>query len=588
MIDEQEYQDDVGEQGVNFSDLLAALNRYKGQAALITFGIFIIGVVITFAWPTAYQSSATILLEEPEVPEMLVQTTVTTFAAEQIQYINQRVMTRTNLAQIIEKFDLYKDKRRYMPTLLLTEEVQSNMTLDLINVELTDPVAGRPVLKAIAFTVGFEDPKPDIAQQVANELVSLYMEENVRSRTVQTVETSAFLTGEVERLDDYVKQIEEKVALFKAEYEESLPEMLPINLQMSQRIDDQLMELKRRKTQIDDTRIMLNAQLSQIQPTVAMILPDGSAVLSPQDQLKSLQTRLAMLQGQYGDDHPDVISTRRQIEGLKAETGLTADLTETTALLVDARSDLAKAKEEYSADHPEVQRLQRMVDSLVALIKESRDSNDALIKPDNPAYIQLVSQLEALKSDETALLVEERSLRAQLKDYEERMMAAPKVEQEMVALQRQLQSATTRYFAVRDRQFGAEMGESLETQSKGERFVLVEPPNLPLEPSTPNRPVLLVLFLVLAPATGIGVIVLRMTLSQSVWGGRMIDSIQGGPPIAEIPMIATQREIKRSRRITIAAFAGVPAALAILAVTIHYAIRPLDVLWFVMLRQLGI
>jgi succinoglycan biosynthesis transport protein ExoP len=588
MVDEQEYQEEVDEQGVNFSDLIAALNRYKGQAALISLGIFVVGIVITFAWPTAYQSTATILLEEPEVPEMLVQTTVTTFAAEQIQYINQRVMTRTNLAQIIEKFDLYKDKRRYMPTLLLTDEVQSNMTLDLINVELTDPEAGRPVLKAIAFTVGFEDEKPDIAQQVANELVSLYMEENVRSRTVQTVETSAFLAGEVERMDDYVKQIEEKVALFKAEYEESLPEMLPINLQMSQRIDDQLMELKRRKTQINDTRILLKAQLSQIQPTQAMILPDGSAVLSSQDQLKSLQTRLAMLQGQYSDDHPDVLRTRRQIEAIQAETGLTADLTETTALLVDARSDLAKAKEEYSPDHPEVIRLQRMVDSLVNLVKEGRDSNDALIKPDNPAYIQLRSQLEALESDETALLVEERSLRAQLKDYENRMMQAPKVEQEMIALQRQLQSATTRYFAVRDRQFGAEMGEALETQSKGERFVLVEPPNLPLEPSTPNRPVLLVLFLVLAPAVGIGVIVLRMTLSQSIWGGRMLDSIQGGPPIAEIPVISTQREIKRSKLIMIASFAGVPAVLAILAVTIHFAIRPLDVLWFVMLRQLGI
>jgi uncharacterized protein involved in exopolysaccharide biosynthesis len=267
---------------------------------------------------------------------------------------------------------------------------------------------------------------------------------------------------------------------------------------------------------------------------------------------------------------------------------LTADLTETTALLVDARSDLAIAKEEYSADHPEVRRLERMVDSLVELIKEGRDSSDALIKPDNPAYIQLVAQLESLGGEETALLAEERSLRQQMKDYEARMMAAPKVEQELIALQRQLQSATTRYFAVRDRQFGAEMGEALETQSKGERFVLVEPPNLPLEPSTPNRPVLLVLFLVLAPAVGIGVVVLRMTLSQSIWGGRMLDSIQGGPPIAEIPVIATQREIKRSRRMTIAAFAGVPAVLALLAVTIHYAIRPLDVLWFVMLRQLGI
>ena len=145
MVDEQVFQEEGDEQGVELADLLAALNRYKGTATLIALGILSVGAVVTFAWPPAYTSTATILLEEPEVPEMLVQTTVTTFAAEQIQYINQRVMTRTNLAQIIEKFDLYKDKRRYMPTLLLTEEVQENMTLDLINVELTDPTAGRSI-----------------------------------------------------------------------------------------------------------------------------------------------------------------------------------------------------------------------------------------------------------------------------------------------------------------------------------------------------------------------------------------------------------------------------------------------------------
>lgn len=588
MVDEQEFREEVDEQGIALADLLAALNRHKGMATLITLGIFIVGAVVTFAWPTKYQSTATIILEEPEVPEMLVQTTVTTFAAEQIQYINQRVMTRTNLAQIIEKFDLYQDKRRYMPTLLLTDEVQSNMTMELINVELTDPVAGRILLKAIAFTLGFEDPKPDIAQQVANELVSLYMEENVRSRTVQTVETSAFLTGEVERLDDVVKEIEDDVARFKEANEASLPQMMSINVEMSQRVDDQLMGIQRRLSQIEDTRILLDAQLAQIRPTAPMLLPDGSAVLSSQDQLKSLQTRLVRLEGMYSEDHPDVVRTRREVAALQAETGITADLSELTASLVDARTELAKARENYSADHPEVVRLERMVDSLVETIREGRDSIDELIKPDNPAYINLMAQKDGLKAGEEALRIEEQMLRDQLKDYEERLMKSPQVEQELIALQRELSSATSRYFAVRDRQFGAEMGESLETQSKGERFVLVEPPNLPLEPSSPNRPVLLLLFLVLAPVTGIGTIVLRMQLSKSIWGAKMLDSIQGAPPIAEIPLIATRREIVRGRRIMFATIAGVPVALAILAVTIHYVLRPLDVLWFVILRELGI
>ena len=94
-------------------------------------------------------------------------------------------------------------------------------------------------------------------------------------------------------------------------------------------------------------------------------------------------------------------------------------------------------------------------------------------------------------------------MRERLREYDERVLRAPSVEQEMIALQRELQSATERYFAMRDRQFGAEMGEALETQSKGERFALVEPANFPLEPSSPNRPLLLLVLLFMAPGASV-------------------------------------------------------------------------------------
>jgi hypothetical protein len=190
--------------------------------------------------------------------------------------------------------------------------------------------------------------------------------------------------------------------------------------------------------------------------------------------------------------------------------------------------------------------------------------------------------------DAVAARAEEQTLRNRLLEYEKRMMQAPRVEQKLMALLRTLQSATSRYFSTRERQFGAEMGEALEIQSKGERFVLVEPPDLPLEPSTPNRVALIFLLIILAPAAGIGVVLVRMFLSPAIWGSKMLDGIQGGPPIAEIPLIATHAEQLRARRMRFAALTGVPAAALLLAVIIHYALRPLDVLWFVVLRNLGI
>jgi uncharacterized protein involved in exopolysaccharide biosynthesis len=584
MIDEQQYFSN--EEG-GFDDLISAFKRSKKLSLLVATGVFIIGALVIFFWPDTYRSTATILLEEPEVPEELVQTTVTTFAAEQIQYINQRVMTRTNLADIIEKFNLYENERRYSPTLLLTGEVQENIVLDLFNVELTDPGNGRPVLNTIAFTIGFEDPNPATAQKVANELVSLYMEENVRQRTVQTVETREFLTEEGDLLEKRVKDLEEQIARFKEENEGSLPDLMQVNLSALQRLDIQMLEIDRELSRIQDSLIFLNAQLIQVEPTSPTIFADGSAVLSPESQLKSLQTRLASQKGIYNENHPDVRRTVREIAALKKQTGLTADLAGTAVLLSNARRDLAMARENYSADHPEVIQQERLVDSLIGELKEQRDDADALIKPDNPAYIQLNVQKETLLAEQKALISQKRDVFNKLTAYEGRMLKTPGVEQGLITLTRQLQSATNQYYAMRERQFGAEMGEALETQSKGERFTLVEPPNFPLEVANPNRPVLLLLLLIISLAVGIGLVPLKESLDHSIRGSKMLDSIQGAPPIAEIPFIVTLDEVAHARRIRVFTMAGAPVAILLIVVSVHFMLQPLDVLWYVVMRRLG-
>jgi uncharacterized protein involved in exopolysaccharide biosynthesis len=584
MIDQHDYPVDEG-QGVG--EFIASLRRRKWLGLGVAAAVLVIGAIITFLWPTAYTSTAVILIEEPDVPEELVQTTVTTFAAQQIQLINQRVMTRSNLAAIIEEFDLYPEQREYLPTLMLTEDVQEQVQLDLINVELTDPNSGRPTLDTIAFTLGFEHENPRTAQQVANELVDLYLSENVRSRTVQTAETSDFLTAEVERLDAEVSRLEKQLAGFKEENKDSLPELTQLNLQIIQRTEDQLLEIQRQKQAAEERRILLQAQLAQIDKMSPTILADGRAIVAPEDQLKALQTELAMLEGKYSADHPDVVRVRRELKALREQTGITADLADTAPALSDARTRLAQARETYSAEHPEVLRLEREVAALAQANTRQRDLADSQVRPDNPAYIQIAAQIEGLDADRNALAEQERQLRQRIADIEANMLRAPQVEQELFALQRQLQTATQRYVAMRDRQFGAEMGQALESQSKGERFVLVEPPDLPLIPSSPNRPVLLLLLLLLAPAIGIGVIQLRVAMDNAVWVSKDVEELLGAAPIAVIPLIMTPADEARQKRIRLGTLAAMPATLAVMAIIIHFAIRPLDVLWYTVVRQLG-
>ena len=157
---------------------------------------------------------------------------------------------------------------------------------------------------------------------------------------------------------------ERVIAKIKQENKGSLPEETAFNLQVLQRSDADLMEIDRQNKEIEQSKIMLDAQLAQIEPMAPMIMPDGKGVAPPADQLRALESQLAMLEGRYSPDHPDVQRTRRDVEALRREVGDAVDPKDTEARITDLRARLATAREHYSDDHPEVQTLKRQIKSL--------------------------------------------------------------------------------------------------------------------------------------------------------------------------------------------------------------------------------
>lgn len=573
-----------------FSDYLDALKRRRKPALIIAATILLLGGLAIFLWPNSYTSSAVILIEDPDVPPGLVPSTVTTFASRQVQYINQRVMTRTNLANIIEKYNLYPDERKYLPTLLLVPDVQKDMKIDIIDVQSDDPRTGRPMSSTIAFTLGFRHEHPETARMVANELVSLYLAENVRSRTEQTAETSQFMKVEVDRLDAQVKELEQEIATIKQANEGALPELVNFNMQVMNSLDMEIREINRQIQSIQENKIMLDAELAKLNPIATTVLPDGSPVMAPEDQLKGLQTRLAMLEGRYSPDHPDVLRTRRDLTAIQEQLGVSMDVSQAGEALTVARSDLAMARERYNPEHPEVQRLQRLVTSLENRPNAPSRGPSGLgsLKADNPVYIQMRAQRESLESSERALRAKQTQAQARRAELERNTLKSSDVERELSALYRRLQSATLSYQGARDRLFTAQMGQALETQAKGERFTLVEPADLPLLPSSPNRPVLLALLIVLVLAAGLGWPQIAESMDQSITSARAVERVQGAPPIAEIPRIETTEDRVHSRNVKLGALVVAPAALLVVLLLIHFLWINLDVAWYVFMRRFGL
>jgi len=571
------------EQTLDFSDYLDAFKRRRTSILVIAVAVFLMGALAALLWPATYKSSATILIKEQDIPPELVQSTVTSFASQRIQGISQRVMARPNLLEIIDKYKLYQDEKERLTTEEIVDEMRDNIGLDLIDADVVDPRTGRPMAATIAFQLSFSGENPNQVQKVTNELMSLYLKENLKERSEKANETYVFLKDESERLENEIVDLQAKLATFKEQHVNSLPELQQLNLNLMDRSEREMSDVDNQIRAQEQTKIYLQSQLAQIKPYGA------DASLDPKTRLQALRTDYLRLLARYSADHPDVIRTKREIEGLEKETGQVDSSAEQLKQIEALKGELATLRKKYSPKHPDVVKLERQLKALEQSVDNipapSKLASSASDNPDNPAYIQIHTQIEAADTEIRSLQTKKAGLQKKLGDYEQRLTETPQVEREYTTLQRNLEDTVHEYQDIRTKLTSAEIAQELEKDSKGERFEIVEPPILPEEPVSPNRPAILFLSFVLALGCGIGYAALGESMDDAVHSSKSIAMAVGTTPLAVIPYMENDREIRQRKR-RIATKATAAAAVIVLAVAaVHFLWQPLDVLWYKALRK---
>lgn len=329
------------EQEKNIQDYFAVVSRRKTAIIITALTVFLMGLIIAFVWPPTYRSTATILIKEQEIPTELVRSTVTSFAAQRIQTISQRVMTRPNLMEIIEKYNLYVKERQRKTSEEILGQMRKNIGLDMISANVMDPRTGRPGAATIAFTLSFEGVNPGSTQKVTGELTSLFLAENLKTRKDKAAETYTFLTDETTKLEHKIAESGKKLAEFKEKYANSLPEMSVMNLSMLNRTESDLDSVEAELRALKERKFYLQSQLDQINPLTNMRSATGQSILDPSSRLKALESEFASLSAKYSDKHPDIVKIKREIEGLRIQTGQGPDAQEQAKLLTQKRSEHA-------------------------------------------------------------------------------------------------------------------------------------------------------------------------------------------------------------------------------------------------------
>jgi polysaccharide chain length determinant protein (PEP-CTERM system associated) len=512
------------------SDYELSLKDYiaiiKDRALLLGISVVVIlaaTVVVAVSVPPIYQSTGTILVESQQISPELVSANNNSFADERIEVIRQRVMTRENLLRIIDKYSLFADKGKQ----LSESDKIDQMRNAIVVASLSTFVRGRGEA-TVAFTVSFEHKKPEVAKEVASELVTLFLNENLKQRTERANETTEFLTQEANKLGAELASLENQLADFKQAHANALPEHQSLRMSMLSRSELEFREVDRDYKTAQEELRYLELELSAANAgltTKAEGTRPASADL-PQD-LPSLKAEYTRLLSRYKEAHPDVVAVKRKIQALEASGGNSKTASSVSLDVARVRARIGAAQERI-----------------------------------------------------TSLAEQKRELVKKMEGYEAEILEAPQVERGLVTLMRDHDNARKKYEEIRAKEMGAKITESLEQENKAERFVLLEPPLLPEKPIKPNRKKIAALGLVLAPAGGGALVMLLEILNQRVRGVGALESVLGKRVLVTVPFITTQAELaKRRRWRNLLIIAGL-VLIAMLVVLVHMFYMPLDVLLF--------
>jgi hypothetical protein len=353
----------------------------------------------------------------------------------------------------------------------------------------------------------------------------------------------------------------------KKEYAGSLPEQQDYNRDRLSRAEAALRDLDFRETLLREQKARLQSELAYVNPYGPYVL-QGEQVLSPGDRLKTLEMKRATLSARYQPQHPEMVMLDQQIAALEAQL---QDGKAAASASAEGRKDAAGKPLKGAGN---------------AQGRTKRAADGVAQAPDNPRYIQLKSQLDLINPELAGMDRRRAELEAEIKAAQEHLAKTPVVEAEYKRLTEALGNTQEDYRQIRGKQLTAQLGKSVETERKGEKFSVIDPPQVPSEPEKPKRLVIIAVGLVLSLGTGLGTALLAELVDPAVRGAKKLAAITGTSPLVVVPYIRTRAETWSSRRRWALAVLLFIAAGAGAAGYVHLKVMPLDIAWITLERQL--
>ncbi len=474
-------------------DYVSVFNRRRMWFVVPVALSIVIGLALVWLLPRSYQATATIGVSAARVAPSLVGAAPID-KQDRVRALSQQLLSTGVLEQVVREDHL--DQGRSVASAV--DDLRSNIQVSLPS-SITPgggPAALPPNARADldSYLVSYTDSTPEAAQRIVNKIVKVFVEANGKSREVRAQDTSQFIESQLQASGKRLNALEARLRDVKESYMGKLPEQT-------------------------------NANVAMVTGLQRQLEANATTIRGEQDRLTMIERQIEGLE--QGADN-----TLAAAKGTPPETA--------AARVQNLRRQLADAQLTFTDKHPEIIRLkQQLSDAEKAAAEErGRPMSDRVASlQTNPDYRQLGKDRDATRLRIADLRRTQAQINGSIHDYQSRVDAAPRVEQQLVSLQREYDLERQSYGELSQKKQAALLNEDLARKQGGEQFAVFLPATRPSEPVAPKPMRVLLMALAAGFVLGGAGVVAREYLDRSVHDARGLRDEFELPVLAEIPRI---------------------------------------------------
>jgi len=319
-IDDFEDQGDGSSQGWPSRSLVRILWKHKVHVLVSWAALSAVVIAVVMAWPATYRAETLILVDQQKIPEKFVSSTVNAELQDRLATLSQEILSQTRLQKIIQTLNLYENERKTRTQ----EEILEMMAGDISVTAEKGWIQNRPG----AFRVAYSGRNPATVAEVANQLGSLFIEENLRSRENMAAGTADFMKTQLDQAKKELEAQEVKLSQFKQAFNGELPQQEASLAQELSQLQLQLQGSQDALNRANQNKTVVESALSVAQSTEATLqrlienanhrTPAQVVALAAKKKSEELETQLAEMKLRYSPAHPDIKAMMAAIEQAKA------------------------------------------------------------------------------------------------------------------------------------------------------------------------------------------------------------------------------------------------------------------------------